>query len=286
MKKTVKVVGMIVLVFFLSACQESEPMEPATPAPEEAVAESMEQGDGSLTLGLRVTGEEPQALYRLVFSTEGRFQPEPTKTAVGDVMMAPALDTSGKIRSVIAYEVTAGEPLQLSIESLSSVLYAGAIGEPLKAQVGVFRMEDEYCRNPLNEPLLLVFSDDMMTCEQGSEIELAIADEPLIAMYPEGTFLLKIDQPSLDDHAGYPQFTQRSPEGKVTASLGRGSGGPDFLVAFSKDDLSRFAGAGPVELTVTDYENRVRTDPMMLEFDGNGDCLQGQFQIIEVKPST
>ena len=264
----------IVVMLFVSGCSggpsqnSSEPNQNAEITQSESTEnqpDMTEEGDGTLRIKLNLSNpDQAQDKYNLIFAQKGVIEKGEAVTE----------------NFFIKYEIRPDEELTINIEDLSSIIYSVGFDEDLQTDVTVARIEDTNIRNPLCEPIPLTFQDTT-TCYQGKNITVDMTDEPLTALYPEGTFLVKIQQPENGEHAGYVDFRYDPPDGGMTLGLGRGSGGPDFLVAFAAEEFVEL-GIHDTVLSISDYENNLRSEKVELHFDENGYCEQGQFIIMEV----
>ena len=255
----------VILLVILTGCNESITSEvtgdnQVIPDEEEIIL----KGDGTITINLNISN--PQAVqdtYKLVFAYKD------------SIHRGEALNSN----FFKSYDIKPNEPVLISIEDLTSVIYSVSIEDDPAAQITVVRTEDTNVRNPLSDPITLTFLDTQ-TCIQGKEITLNMTDEPLTALYPEGTFLVKIQQKNENDSSGYVDFKYKSKDGSILG-FGTGSGGPDFLVAFTAKDFVQ-RGIRDTVLSISDYNNKIRSKEVELHFDENGYCEEGQFIIMEI----
>lgn len=217
--------------------------------------EANKKGDGTITISLKISNpDQRQEKYNLIFAPTSAFTP-------GEAI------TRFKAYPIESNSVT------VNISELSTYCDwdMGGSGE-MKIGLSVARIEDINSRNPLSEIMPLTFSEDLQTCKEGKEITLPMTDKPLTSLYPKGTFLVRIVDSK--GEGGYVNFNYQS-KNNTTLRLGRGSSGPDFLVAF---DASEFKGKiKDAVLIITDFENKPISEQRELRFDENGHCEQGQY---------
>lgn len=262
-KRTITVFALILLILTMSliGCNktDSEKQDNNTAKSNQTVKnenkENNEEGDGTITISLKISNlGQRQEKYNLIFAPVGAFNPgEP-------------------ITRFKSYPIES-DSLTVDISELSAYCDwdMGGSGE-MKIGLSVARVEDINSRNPLSEIMPLTFSEDLQTCKEGKEITLSMTDKPLTSLYPEGTFLVRIVDSK--GEGGYVNFRYQS-KTNTTLTLGRGSSGPDFLVAF---EASEFKGKiRDAVLVVTDFENKPISEQRELRFDENGYCEQGQY---------
>lgn len=264
----VTILFIVVLLIVITGCNSNNVSEVSGNNEDETdnqqIEDNIPQGDGTITFNLNISNpEESQDTYKIILAYKDSIQE------------GEALDSY----FFKSYDISHSESLKVNIEDLSSIIYSVSIEDDPATQVTVVRTEDTNIRNPLCEPITLTFIDTQ-TCIQGKDITLNMADEPLTALYPEGTFLVKIQQKYENDSAGYVDFKYKAQDGS-TLLFGTGSGGPDYLVPFAaKDFVER--GIRETTLSISDYNNKVRSKEVELHFDENGYCKEGQFILMEI----
>lgn len=222
-------------------------------------SKTVDQGDGTFTVSLDISNsEQKQGKYNLIFAKMGSIQ-------------------KGKANyNFKSYVINADAPLSINISELFSLVDVDSSGN-FKIGLTAARTEDEYVRNPLSEILCLTFPD-VHTCNQGKNITLNMTDKPLTSLYPGGTLLVKIKDSKKE--GGYVDFKYKSTN-NMTLTYGKGSAGPDFLVAFESSEFKN-KGIRDAQLAITDSKNQAISKQIELQFDENGLCKQGQFIEIEV----
>ncbi|MFZ7133970.1 MAG: hypothetical protein ACOWWR_16605 [Eubacteriales bacterium] len=272
-RKRNSIILILILIITLAGCNSNSTDRNDSQPQDEPIQEINSEtntdvpiGDGTLTIKLNISNpDQAQDSYKVIFTQRDMISP------------GNAIINSSTFQ---AYDIKPGESLTINIKEISSLIYSVGLDEELSADLTVVRVEDTNVRNPLAEPISLTFLDTQ-TCIQGKEITVNMTDQPLTTLYPEGTFLIKIQQISSDDTAGYISFTYEPQDGGMTLNYGRGSSGPDYLVAFDAKDFKDM-GIRDTILSITDFENDLRSQKVELHFDENGYCREGQFIIMEV----
>jgi len=263
MKKNLVLICTMILIIcsaLITGCDKTSPnsknstSSQASGSKAEATAE---KGDGTITISLNISNlEQKQEKYNLIFAASGSFK------------------TGEPVYSFKSYTVEAGS-LTVNISDLYSYCEMDESGK-FKVGLTAARLEDVNVRNPLSEIMVLTFPD-LQTCNQGKNITLTITDKPLTSLYSEGTLLVRIVDPK--NQGGYVDFLYKSTT-NMTLKYGRGSSGPDFLVAFEAKEF-KTKGIRDAVLVITDANNQPISGQMELKFDENGYCKQGQY--IEMK---
>lgn len=219
---------------------------------------SAEKGDGTISISLSISNpEQKQEKYNLIFAAASSFK------------------TGEPVRYFKSCMVEAGS-ITVNISDLYSYCEMDESGK-FKVGLTAARLEDINVRNPLSEIMILTFPD-LQTCNQGENITLSITDKPLTSLYPAGTLLVRIVDP--ESKGGYVDFSYKSTT-NMTLKYGRGSSGPDFLVAFEATEF-KTKGIRDAVLVITDENNQPISEQMELKFDENGYCKQGQYIEMQV----
>lgn len=264
MRRKIFIIFMIVLItssVFTTGCDKTDSSSKSSESiqtSENKVKETVEKGDGTLTVSINISNpEQKQEKYNLIFAAASSFK------------------TGEPVRYFKAYTIGAGASLTVNISDLYSYCEVDESGK-FKVGLTAARLEDVNVRNPLSEIKTLTFPD-LQTCSEGKNIILNMTDKPLTSLYPEGTFLVRIVD--LEGRGGYVDFSYKSTT-NMTLKYGRGSSGPDFLVAFESTEF-KTKGIRDAVLVITDENNQPISEQMELNFDENGYCKQGQY--IEMK---
>lgn len=216
-------------------------------------------GDGTYTFTLNVSNsQEAQAQYNLIFGSKDVFEKGEAATRFYSIPITPGIPITVNYYDFLAHI----EAVQYGEDQWGDTV-----------SVSVVRTEDIGVRNPLMEPLVLEFIDSE-TCKQGYDFNLEITDQSLLALYPEGTLLVRIVSES--GEGGYVEFRYKTPESSMVYRIGRGSQGPDFLVDFSVSEFSE-KKITEADLVITDFGGGDISDIITLQFDGNGYCTRGQY---------
>jgi hypothetical protein len=278
-KKIIFVLAIAILFTWITGCSPAANLSQASAAPsandkpsaapastEQAQEPGTAKGDGTLTISLNITNPEQQReKYLIAFTWHDKI-----------IRGKPVDDFQMK-----SFEVSPGTPLTVHIEDLWKLVENSAYESgALQADLTVVRVEDTNLRNPLAAPVVLDF-EDKTTCLQGKDITLDMTDEPLTALYPKGTLLIKILQvPGLEAQGGYVDFKYKRLNDGLTLTFGGGSAGPDYLVAFDASDFVE-NGIRDAILSITDFNNNIVSNQLELHFDDNGYCQEGQFFVME-----
>lgn len=251
------VVTILVLLTTLSGCGKTDSK---TGIGSQKSVSTAEKGDGTITVSLNISNpEQKQEKYSLIFGGASSFK-------VGE-----------PIRNPKSYTVDTGTSLTVNIADIINYVETDEAGN-FKVGVTAARLEDVNVRNPLSETMVLTFPD-VLTCNQGRNITLNITDKPLTSLYPEGTLLVRIVDS--ENQGGYVNFLYESTD-DMTLTFGRGSSGPDFLVAFNASEF-KASGIRDAVLVITGEKNKYLSEQVELQFDENGYCKQGQYIEMEIK---
>lgn len=263
MRKGLVLIVTILLVIgsvLITGCNKNSGSKNSTGSPTSVnkAEVSAEKGDGTVTISLNISNpEQKQEKYNLIFAAVSSFK------------------TGEPVRFFKSYAVDAGASYTVNIADLYSYCEMDESGK-FKVGLTTARMEDINVRNPLSEIMTLTFPD-LQTCSEGKNITLNMTDKPLTSLYPVGTLLVRIVDP--ESKGGYVDFSYKSTT-NMTLKYGRGSSGPDFLVAFEATEF-KTKGIRDAVLVITDENNQPISEQMELKFDENGYCKQGQY--IEIK---